>query len=99
MTALVRRPHQRLNRDMPRLVITSTLAMLLAVVARPAIGVETITFRDDDNTKREVVGEIMIEAHDGGVMLQADDGRIWMIQPEQVIERQSDDLALPAARQ
>lgn len=94
MTALVRRPHQRLNRDMPRLVITSTLAMLLAVVARPAIGVETITFRDDDNTKREVVGEIMIEAHDGGVMLQGDDGRIWMIQPEQVIERQSDDLAL-----
>ena len=79
---------------MPRLVIESTLLMLLILIVRPALGVETICFQGDDDVERTVVGEILIEAQDGGVMLQADDGRIWMIQPKQLIERQTNDQAL-----
>ncbi len=78
---------------MPRLVFDSALLMLLALIARPVMGVESISFQDDDKVKHDVVGEILVEAQDGGVMLQADDGQIWMIQPEQVIDRQSNDKA------
>ena len=37
--------------------------------------------------KRTVEGEVLVEAADGGVMLLADDGRIWTVQPDQLIER------------
>lgn len=40
---------------------------------------------------RVVAGEILIEAQDGGLMLQSDDGRIWTIQPEQITERSSSE--------
>ena len=71
----------------------------LAIVATPAIGVETVTFRSDETDlvngapkpTRTVVGEILVEAQDGGLMLQSDDGRIWMVQPDQIIKRDSDD--------
>lgn len=43
---------------------------------------------------RTVKGQILVEAQDGGLMLQSDDGRIWMVQPEQIIERSSDDEEL-----
>lgn len=79
---------------MPRLVLPSLLLVIPGLFAPTAYGVETIRFRDDRNIQRDVIGEILIEAQDGGVMLQADDGQIWMIQPEQMIERQSDPTAL-----
>ncbi|OYP34066.1 DUF1570 domain-containing protein [Rhodopirellula sp. MGV] len=42
---------------------------------------------------RTVKGRILVEAQDGGLMLQSDDGRIWMIQPEQIIKRESNEDA------
>ncbi|MCM2369423.1 DUF1570 domain-containing protein [Aporhodopirellula aestuarii] len=39
--------------------------------------------------KRVVEGEVLVEASDGGVMLQGDDGRIWSIQPEQITHREN----------
>ena len=45
-------------------------------------------------TQRTVIGEILVEAQDGGLMLQADDGRIWTLQPKQIAERKSDDTDL-----
>lgn len=63
--------------------------------------VETVKFRSskDDlvngvpRPTRTVKGQILVEAQDGGLMLQSDDGRIWMVQPDQIIERSSDDKA------
>lgn len=43
---------------------------------------------------RSIVGEILVEGQDGGLMLQADDGRLWMLQPEQILSRMSDDSPL-----
>ncbi|QEF97360.1 hypothetical protein Mal15_14000 [Stieleria maiorica] len=71
----------------------------LALVASPAVAVETVTFESDKTDlvngapmpTRTVNGEILVEAQDGGLMLQSDDGRIWMIQPDQILKRESDD--------
>ena len=45
-------------------------------------------------TEREILAELLVEARDGGLLLQADDGRIWTIQPEQIVNRESDDEPL-----
>ena len=58
-------------------------------VPRGALCVETVRFRDGDNQRR-VVGEILVEAQDGGLMLLAEDGRTWMLQPDRILERHSD---------
>lgn len=76
---------------MPRLVIL----VLLLVIATPRIGraVETLRF-NDEGTERTVVAEILVEAQDGGLMVQADDGRIWIVQPDEILERKSNDQPL-----
>ncbi len=48
-------------------------------------------------SSRTVVGEVLVESQDGGVMLLGDDGRIWTIQPEQIADRQSDSEPLGVA--
>ncbi len=78
---------------MPRLVRFVALCLLSLPCCRESRGVETVEFRDGD-TPRTVIGEILVEAQDGGVMLQADDGRIWTLQPEQIDQRTSDDKPL-----
>jgi hypothetical protein len=79
---------------MPRLVLFTVLTAILASFVSPAVGVERVCFRDSKDRKRTVIGEILVEAQDGGIMLQADDGQIWMIQPKELIERSSDDQPL-----
>ena len=87
---------------MPRLV-SSILFAGLAIAAHPVIGVETVRFREEglsngaplrSGEARTVVGEILVEAADGGLMLQGDDGRIWSIQPHQIVDRKSSDAEL-----
>ncbi len=43
---------------------------------------------------KTVVGEVLVASQDGGVMIAADDGRIWTLQPEQIVERKHDDEPL-----
>ena len=76
---------------MPRLVII--LALLTITGGRQIDAFETVTFDDDGNT-RTVVAEVLVEAQDGGLMLQADDGRVWVLQPEKITERKSNDKPL-----
>ena len=44
-----------------------------------ALAIEKVHFRDSDNKERWVSGEILVEAQNGGMMIQADDSRIWFI--------------------
>jgi Protein of unknown function (DUF1570) len=77
---------------MPRLVSPSAiLSLFLIFSVQGAFAAEVFNFRCEANVERHVVGEILVEAQNGGVMLQGDDGRIWMIQPDQLIDRQSND--------
>jgi Protein of unknown function (DUF1570) len=45
-----------------------------------------ITFSDAE-TQRTVVGQPILQAADGGVMLLSDEGRVWRIQPDQIVSR------------
>lgn len=38
--------------------------------------------------KRSVDGEVLVEAADGGLLLRGDDGRIWLIQPDEILNRE-----------
>jgi Protein of unknown function (DUF1570) len=76
---------------MPRLVhFTFSVLWLLSA---SVLAVETVEFKDTDDVQRTVCGEILLEAQDGGLMLQSDDGRIWTLQPAQIVDRKSDDTA------
>lgn len=84
--------------------LARTLAALFLCVAglvlgaAQAAGVEIVRYRPSgergDKEIRKVVGEILVEAQDGGLMLRSDDGRIVTVQPKQIVERLSNDLPL-----
>lgn len=50
---------------------------------------DVVTFRisPEDATTRQVDGQVLVEAVDGGLMLRGDDGRIWIVQPEELVMR------------
>ncbi|MGB7347182.1 MAG: DUF1570 domain-containing protein [Pirellulaceae bacterium] len=71
------------------------MQVICALFAFETFAVETVTFSKSEQAEpRTVVGELMVEAKDGGLMLMADDGRIWTIQPEEIQNRRSDDQPL-----
>ena len=76
--------------SMPRLVLLLAGCLSCVFQCTPLLGVETIKFREADK-ERTASGKILVEAQDGGVMLQADDGQIFTLQPENIIERKTDD--------
>ena len=75
---------------MPRLVFFCPSLFLIAFAAGDLDAVETVVFESQGKI-RNVTAEILVEAQDGGLMLQADDGRIWLVQPEEIKSRRSDD--------
>ncbi|MGI9471842.1 MAG: DUF1570 domain-containing protein [Rubripirellula sp.] len=77
---------------MPRLVMLSFGLLFLVTTPTVVMGVESITFRVEDQ-QRSATGRILVEAQDGGVMLEADDGRIWTLQPEDIVSRKQTDAA------
>ena len=62
--------------------------MLTCVFGIAAELAEEIEFRPEVNDAPiKVTGEILVEAQDGGVLMLADDGYIWTIQPNQIVKR------------
>ncbi|MCC9658165.1 DUF1570 domain-containing protein [Rhodopirellula sp. JC737] len=48
----------------------------------------TFTDRDQDpSVERTIDAEILVEAADGGVLARCDAGRLWTIQPDQIVSR------------
>lgn len=50
---------------------------------------ERITVTTDAKEKRIVNGQVLIEASDGGLLIVEQDGRLWTIEKEQLLERQT----------
>ncbi|WP_438811171.1 DUF1570 domain-containing protein [Rhodopirellula halodulae] len=51
---------------------------------------DVITFTDrdqDPSAERTIDAEILVEAADGGVLARCDAGRLWTIQPDQIVSR------------
>lgn len=75
---------------MPRSVVVVCL-MSLVCCPHDACAVETVSFRDGEST-RTVTGKVLVDAQDGGVMIETDAGRIWTVYPDKLIDRSSDDV-------
>jgi len=49
---------------------------------------ETIRFQDPRQIERTEQGRVLTEAQDGGLLLQTRDGRLWTIEPSQLVGRE-----------
>ncbi len=75
--------------------LAAALAWLCVLtVMRDAATAEQITFSDSKGTVRNLVGESLVSAQDGGRLFQSDDGRIWTIQPAAIQASSADDVAV-----
>lgn len=60
------------------------------LVCGPAFGLDHVSFARNGK-KTRVDGRLVVEAKDGGLMLQTRDGFIWTVTPEELIEHTTDD--------
>lgn len=74
-------------RIMLRFIGLITFTLLVA----PVGAVETVFFREDGQ-QRSASGQVLVEAQDGGLVLQSDSGRIWTIFPDHVVDRRRDEV-------
>ncbi len=77
-----------LRRRVPTTVQIVAVAMLL--LAMPAIAVEHVTLKRD-GADIKLSGKVLVEAQNGGLLMCAPDGVLWLVQPEEIVERSRDD--------
>lgn len=73
----------------------AVLSVLYAIVVvgsaeekKPA-RLEQVTFTDDAKARHVVSGRIVVEAADGGLLVEGQDGRLWTVEKPQLSERKS----------
>jgi len=69
-------------------------AFCLTIQTPRCDAVETIQYKDAGGETRQVIGEPLVTAKDGGQMVLTDEGRMLIIQPETVVSRRSDETPL-----
>jgi hypothetical protein len=67
-----------------------------AVTTQPSKLVDQVTYRRDGR-ERAVSGRVLVEASDGGMLLQSDEGEIWIIEGKDVVDRKHTDRPFVAA--
>ena len=60
-------------------------------VAHPAWAMDHVVLRQGDN-QIKVTGRVLVTAQDGGLMVLARDGVIWIIQPHELVEHTEDQV-------
>jgi hypothetical protein len=56
-----------------------------------AFGLDHVTFTRDDQ-RTQVDGQVLVNAQDGGMLLQARDGVLWALQPGEIVEHTTDEI-------
>jgi uncharacterized protein DUF1570 len=64
--------------------------VFLLTLSGVSLALENLTLHRD-GTDLQLQGRILLEARDGGVMLQTRDGTIWFVQPAETVSRATDD--------
>jgi hypothetical protein len=59
------------------------------------LAIEHVTFQRE-GVERKISGQLVVEAADGGVLLRAPDGRLWAIEPQDLVARSSDESPFEA---
>ena len=72
---------------MQKAVMATVLACLHSAVA---LGMDFVTIQQDGRTVR-LTGTVLLQAADGGLLLQDREGALWGIQPEEIVSRSQDD--------
>jgi len=67
------------------------VVLCAACVAAPASALERVTFKRDGKSQH-VDGKIVVEAADGGLLLQDQKGVLWAVMPEEIVSRESDAI-------
>jgi hypothetical protein len=76
---------------MEPLVKSSSLALLLLLIATTSLrAVEHMTVKRGA-VQTEIAGKLLVEAEDGGVIVLTPDGRLWAVEPQEIVKRSSDD--------
>lgn len=52
---------------------------------------ETFVFKDDSKKSRTVIGRVMVEAADGGLLVLSVDGRLWSVEKPNLTSRKASD--------
>ena len=73
-----------------RALALSALALLVVSAGAPAM--DRLRVRADSG-EHSLAGKIIVEAKDGGLLIQLADGALEAVQPEQLVERTRDDVA------
>jgi len=69
------------------------LVLVFALFAGPLNALETVRFKVKDGTEKECVGRILLKGPQGEFLLQAQDGRLFEIQPGSIISHESDSAS------
>ncbi len=67
------------------------LAMGMIMAAAHCASAADIVTYQRDGKRVQLTGKIVVAAQDGGLMLLAPDGKLWTVQPEELIERKQDE--------
>lgn len=72
---------------MSRFVLSLCVCLAAAV---PAGAVDYVTL-ERDGRRREISGKLLVTAQDGGLLLLANDGVLWTVEPAELVRHTSDD--------
>ncbi len=72
------------------------VAFAFVASASSVFGIETVTV-SRDGEQQELSGRILVEAQDGGLLLETPEQIIWTIMPEEIVSRRSDDASFELA--
>ncbi|MCU0978137.1 MAG: hypothetical protein MUF25_03105 [Pirellulaceae bacterium] len=67
-----------------------TSGLLLWGATSPGSALDHVTLEQDGKPQR-IVGKILTEAQDGGLLVQDRQGVLWAVQPKQLVSRTRDD--------
>src|SRR5690606_17986112 len=60
------------------------------LIAQSAIAIDYIELRRDGRTQH-VEGKLIVEAQDGGLLIESPTGMLWAVTPEELVEHTSDE--------
>jgi len=84
--------HLSKTSTIPPLLSLALSLVLSAGWSQSASGLDHVTIRRDGQTT-SVEGRVLVTTEDGGMLVQARDGVRWAVQPDELVERTTDDVA------
>ena len=84
--------HLSKTSTIPALLSLALSLVLSAGSSQSALGLDHVAIRRDGQTV-SVEGRVLVTAEDGGMLVKARDGVLWAVQPDELVERTTDDAA------